>query len=509
MSLATSLRKFGRVSNRSIEVIDREIDEELDFHIECRTRDLIESGLSPEMAAAEASRQFGAREKIRRECQSISHGRQFWLLIGLSITIVISTAAIVWMASLLKAAQQRNQQMLALISSLQPAQIDELDLVGEVKDDKGKPVADAKVLLIFKSWPGGTYQQADHQTTTDDQGKFKFEKLYSSDMQNAFLVTVLADGLTMQSEYVVYKPRAKVKSFRFKLKPAIEKTLIVYSDEGQPLGDAVIYPGLRKPKQGSGEYLLYAQNAEAAGFQTDSEGKVKMSLFAVGDKVQLMYADDRQIDFVVDAQPEQKVGLTGDAALDSGIRGKVTTESGEPIGNAKVLLIHKSWPGGRYQQNAKETKTRADGSFSFADCNESDSQEAFLITIIHEGSVLESQYVMKEPGDRAELFDFELASADEKLFLFKDAAGQALKNKAVALSGRTDDQSQEHLIYGMSQGAVSFKTDKDGKVALNFFKAGDSAKLSVNTGGGSQEVEFVVNDESEQTVELKKKVNPR
>ncbi len=48
--------------------LEREVDEELRFHLEKRTEQLIASGLSPREARQEAERRFGARAEVRDEC---------------------------------------------------------------------------------------------------------------------------------------------------------------------------------------------------------------------------------------------------------------------------------------------------------------------------------------------------------------------------------------------------------------------------------------------------------
>ena len=51
--------------------IDRDLRDELEFHIEARTRELVDAGWSPHAAAAEARRQFGNRDAIVSECHEI------------------------------------------------------------------------------------------------------------------------------------------------------------------------------------------------------------------------------------------------------------------------------------------------------------------------------------------------------------------------------------------------------------------------------------------------------
>ena len=51
--------------------IDRDLRDEVEFHIEARTRELVEAGWRPDAAAAEARRQFGNRDAIVSECHEI------------------------------------------------------------------------------------------------------------------------------------------------------------------------------------------------------------------------------------------------------------------------------------------------------------------------------------------------------------------------------------------------------------------------------------------------------
>jgi hypothetical protein len=49
----------------------REIDEELQFHIEQRTAENIAAGMSPDEAAREARKRFGNVQSIREECRAV------------------------------------------------------------------------------------------------------------------------------------------------------------------------------------------------------------------------------------------------------------------------------------------------------------------------------------------------------------------------------------------------------------------------------------------------------
>ncbi|HUQ70174.1 MAG TPA: carboxypeptidase regulatory-like domain-containing protein [Planctomycetaceae bacterium] len=502
MAASTELFGLGSWTWRSSQVIDREIDEELDFHIECRTRELIESGLDPVVAAEEAQRLFGGRDRIRRQCRQAVYGRGLWLMSSLGLGMVLSIAAIVWLTNQLALANQQNAAMHTRLAALQAAPDVKHDLVGEITDARGQPVANAKVLLIFKSWPGGKYkQQAFHQSSEKD-GTFRFKELYSSAMQTAFLVTVLADGHAMQSEYVLFKPNAAVKTFQFRLQPALEKAFVARGADGQPLAQAVVWPATRKPDKSDEEFLIYDQSGVDAGYKTDAAGKVRMPLLALGDSVELRVTKEKMsetIRFVVDRAPEQTIGVS----TTSGVQGTVTDASGKPVGNAKVLLIRKSWPEGKYQQEPFVTNTDAGGKYRFADANVEKDREALLVTVVKDGLAFQSSYVTKKAGETVGAFDFQLAPAVKKTILLRDAAGKPLADTAVAPSQRTA-KSKDHLIYAMSATSVSFKTDSNGKVALNVFEAEDQAQLLILSPTGPQTVKFPVDSQPEQAVSVGK-----
>jgi putative ABC transport system permease protein len=55
--------------------LDDEVDEELAFHIEMRTRDLVAQGMDPAVARREAERRFGDLRRMRTTLRALGHGR--------------------------------------------------------------------------------------------------------------------------------------------------------------------------------------------------------------------------------------------------------------------------------------------------------------------------------------------------------------------------------------------------------------------------------------------------
>jgi hypothetical protein len=97
--IKTILRRLG-LPDRS-EAVGCEIEDELRFHIEMRTRDNIAAGMAPEEAAADAMRRFGDFDHIRAVCEEIRKERLAgvmkvikgitWVMIGCGLTLKLTS----------------------------------------------------------------------------------------------------------------------------------------------------------------------------------------------------------------------------------------------------------------------------------------------------------------------------------------------------------------------------------------------------------------------------------
>jgi hypothetical protein len=98
--IKTILKRLG-LPDRS-EAVDREIEDELRFHIEMRTRDNVEAGMAPEEAMADAMRRFGDFDQIQAICEEIRKERRAsvmkvikgitWVMIGCGLTLKMSAS---------------------------------------------------------------------------------------------------------------------------------------------------------------------------------------------------------------------------------------------------------------------------------------------------------------------------------------------------------------------------------------------------------------------------------
>jgi RNA polymerase sigma-70 factor (ECF subfamily) len=107
---------MGRVKAldcQSIAEIDREIVDELEFHVEMRTLDGIRAGMSPAAAREAALAKFGDFERIRRRCHRTLLGERIMLQRIQAVIMVVLLLAVVALGYQNYMAQRANEQTLA------------------------------------------------------------------------------------------------------------------------------------------------------------------------------------------------------------------------------------------------------------------------------------------------------------------------------------------------------------------------------------------------------------
>lgn len=78
---------------RSEAEIEREIAEEIAFHLEQRTRELVEQGMAEGEARIEAERRFGSPERVRAQCRSVQLGERIMLQrVNFVLNLVLAAA---------------------------------------------------------------------------------------------------------------------------------------------------------------------------------------------------------------------------------------------------------------------------------------------------------------------------------------------------------------------------------------------------------------------------------
>jgi hypothetical protein len=99
-TIKSILRRIG-APVRS-EAAEREVEDELRFHIDMRTRDNIEAGMPAEDAMADAMRRFGDFDQIRAACEEIRRERLegvmkafkgiTWVIFGCGLTLKLAAS---------------------------------------------------------------------------------------------------------------------------------------------------------------------------------------------------------------------------------------------------------------------------------------------------------------------------------------------------------------------------------------------------------------------------------
>lgn len=494
--------------------LDREIDEEIQFHLDCRIEELIAGGASRQQAQQTALQEFGSRNKVKRDCQNVRYGRTFWLIQVAAAVFLISlagTGLLVYSAGQLQGsnAQLREQLDAALaeiprtnlVAVAQPKTTQEKpSLAGTVLNDKKQPVAGAKVELILKTWPNNRYRQQRLQTKTDAQGRYEFKDLYSLHQQVAVLVTVLADGYAMESHYVLEEaPTEAIADIDFSLPIAQKKTFQILS-EGKPVANAAVFPFHRTTADGT-EHLTYWMSQPEISQKTDDQGRVTLSYFLPGEQVKLGILQDEPVTYAleVDDQLVQRLELMDDP---DAITGSVVDKEGLPISKATALVVWKQWNPG-YQQSGLSEEVDMQGNFRLTGLYQPDSRYGISLTMYAPGYELCSSYLFDPTGSSKPEYKIELAPAQSKKLTFLDKQGKPLSNVTVIPRKRVTSDGTEHVFYHMVSKPTQRLTSEEGSVDLSLFLAGDTVELTLMSGEKTLATANVkLDDQETQTVKV-------
>lgn len=121
---------------RPVREIEAEVEDELGFHVDASTQALVDEGMDPDAARAEALRRFGDLDQVRRACVRTSMGErlvlqriQFVLTAALLVAVVFLVLAN--RTSMAQAAAERARTM-ALMAELQARLAAETGIVARV-----------------------------------------------------------------------------------------------------------------------------------------------------------------------------------------------------------------------------------------------------------------------------------------------------------------------------------------------------------------------------------------
>ena len=164
---------------------------------------------------------------------------------------------------------------------------------GKVIDADGKPLADVALLAIRKTWPNNRYRQEALATKTDADGAFRFDDFAEGGRQYAFLLTVLADGYAMTSQYELVRDGTQQEPVTLTLEKAEPVTFLFQDADGQPLEGVFASPGERTIDKAT-SFLNYSMHGKSTGKQSDAQGQATFTAWKPGESGTFYYRDGQQ-----------------------------------------------------------------------------------------------------------------------------------------------------------------------------------------------------------------------
>lgn len=207
------------------------------------------------------------------------------------------------------------------------------------------------------------------------------------------------------------------------------------------------------------------------------------------------------------AARKAEAGIGGPVRRISGgfdLTGAVVDDKGEPLSQATVLIIRKTWPGGGYRQEAFTATTNDQGSFALPEFVPADDQYGIQVAVLKEGFAFQSAYQLKDqkPIEKPDPIALRLERASNVTLVVHDANGQPIANARVIPSSRKPRDGADHLVYFHGSDPVQCATDAAGRVSLNCFMPGDQAEIFLQLPGDKwNSREFEVSSDN-QVVEL-------
>jgi hypothetical protein len=192
--------------------------------------------------------------------------------------------------------------------SRQPA-VGEGDVIGRVVDDESRPIANAHVLAVVKTWPLQSYRQLAYVALTTADGSFEINDVYPTDENYEIQIAVVADGRVLESNYVDLR-KSVLPPVEFQLAATAPLAVRLESATGRPLEGVEVFPFQRIEPDGA-RHVVYFCSAGPVIRQTDAQGRVRLPYFSPGDEAAVYVrppgGEWGALSFPVPEDPEQVV----------------------------------------------------------------------------------------------------------------------------------------------------------------------------------------------------------
>lgn len=163
------------------------------------------------------------------------------------------------------------------------------------------------------------------------------------------------------------------------------------------------------------------------------------------------------------------------------IAGRIVDQRQQPVAGANVLVVLKTWPGGRYRQESFAAVTDVEGTFRLPRLVPSEDRCAVQVAAIKDGYGFASRYLTTDEIDRGSFgaIALNLSSVSPAALYLQDAKGQPIVNAEVAPASRRTIDGQTHMVYFQGSESIRVTSDAQGRIPIRCFQAGDEAELFV------------------------------
>lgn len=375
---------------------------------------------------------------------------------------------------------------------------------GQVVDSQDSPLAGATVLAVRKTWTGG-YRQEPLKTKTDAKGRFKFDNFATAGKQYAYLLTALPKGHSMSSVYQLVQDGSQQAPVKLSAQASKPTKIQVEDAKGNPVAGVRVLPSSRKTKTGQ-EHMTYAMQIADSEQITDSNGIVHLDSFQPDDQAEItidVKGDVQNHSIKIGSEATSVVTVAGD--LDAAavvITGTVTDTTGSPIPNAKLLIVRKTWPGGRFKMDSPNGETDAKGEFTLNDFVPANLTYEFMVTVIKDGYAMVSEYRGMDDEDQDAPVHLTLEPAEAITFTVVDAAGKPAVGASLTPHTRSSDATIPYLNFPINRTQIVYTTDSEGKAIMTAWKPGEKGRLMWEHDGNKNQTDFQVPANRMVTVQL-------
>ncbi len=283
---------FRRSDEPRASDVDEEIDEELMFHLRSLVDDELARGTAFDAAWDRAHGRFGSLRRYANACRGVALNQNRFVQTSLVLLLAFAGLLAGWLLVEVRSLRQEHVTLVESISrqATRPAEIASrrADLTGRVLDRLDRPIGDARIVVILKTWPAGGYRQEAFSTTSDADGTFRLADLVPLEGQYAIQAAALTPGYALTSTYRLIEEGSHPapEPVMLQCDDASQITFVVQDERGHPVANARVAPHSRRSSSGE-THLVYFQASGPFQTASDAAGRVGMGCFERGDEAEI------------------------------------------------------------------------------------------------------------------------------------------------------------------------------------------------------------------------------